>query len=278
MLSSAGLSWIDDPSNELVAYERVRVRLALAGAEDDRISGTLLERGRLAAMERTDVGRRAAALIGRYASLPAPGLVRTDVGLLSDEDGAAARLAFRLLLSAVGGREHLPDAMRARGLLDRLASAPGKGSLGAAVADRRKGFVYLHRELRSGWTGAALAAPGAVWDGRFRIAARGLPENTMVESIGKTLAAARAREFDRAAVPPALLRAALACEPIVHVRKAERSLERHSPADGESLLSRVPAPYVRFLPSFDLAPAEALRRLFDADDFPASPWDSHNAA
>ena len=278
MLAGAGQSWIDDPSNAQAAYERARVRQALAGPDEDRIVATLLEQGRLAATQRIEAGRRAAELIGRHASLAAPGLVRIDARLLSDEDDAAARLAFRLLLSAVGGREHLPDAVRARTLFERLALAPGRGSLGGAVADRRKGAVHLHRELRAGWTGAAVAAPGAVWDGRFRIAAAGLAENAMVESIGKTLAVARAREFESAGVPSALVRAALTAEPIVHVRTADKSLDRHSPGGSGELLRRVPAPYARFLPSFDLAPAEALRALLGADDFPASPWDSHNAA
>ncbi len=278
MLAGAGLSWIDDPSNAQAAYERVRVRQAFAGPDEDRIVATLLDQGGLAATQRIEAGRRAAGLIGRHASLAAPGLVRIDARLLSEEDDAAARLAFRLLLSAVGGREHLPDAVRARSLLERLALAPGRGSLGGTVADRRKGAVHLHREIRAGWTGAALAIPGAVWDGRFRIAAEGFRENVMIGSTGKTLAVARAREFETAGVPSALVRAALSAEPILQVRKAGRSLDRPGPGGVGDLLRRVPAPYARFLPSFDLAPAEALRALLGADDFPASPWDSHNAA
>ena len=277
MLSSAGHSWIEDPSNEHAAYERVRVRQALAG-DGERHVERLLEQGRLAAMERIDAGRRAAALIGRHASLAAPGLVRIDPGLLSDEDDAAARLAFRLLLSAVGGREHLPEAERGRMLFERLVLAPGRGSLGGAVADRRKEALYLHRELRAGWTGAAPAVPGAVWDGRFRIASREFPENVIVRAMGTVAAAVRASEFVGSAVPPSLARSALAAEPVVSDRKAEASLDQPASVGGEEMLRRVPAPYARFLPSFDLAPAEALRVLFDGDDFPALRWDSHNAA
>jgi tRNA(Ile)-lysidine synthase len=277
MLSSAGHSWIEDPSNEHAAYERVRVRQALAG-DGERHVERLLEQGRLAAVERVDAGRRAAALIGRHASLAAPGLVRIDPGLLSDDDDGAARLAFRLLLSAVGGREYLPDADRARDMFEHLTVAPGRASLGGVVADRRKGALYLHREIRAGWTGAAPAVAGSVWDGRFRITAGNLPANAIVEAAGKAFAEDRAREPDGGGVPPSLVRAALAAEPTLHVREADNDVDRYVPAIGEGMLRRVPAPYARFLPSFDLAPAEALRVLFGGDDFPALPCDSHNAA
>lgn len=277
LLSRAGQSWIEDPSNDHVAYERVRVRQALAG-DGERHIERLLEQGRLAAAERVDAGRRAAALIGRHASLAAPGLVRIDPGLLSDDDDGAARLAFRLLLSAVGGREHLPDADRARDVFEHLTVAPGRASLGGAVADRRKGALYLHREIRAGWTGAAPAVAGSVWDGRFRIVSREFPVNVIVRAMGTVAAAVRASEFAGSAVPPSLVRAALAAEPTLHVREADNDFDRHDPAIGEGMLRRVPAPYARFLPSLDLAPAEALRALFGGDDFPALPLDSHNAA
>ncbi|MFN3547435.1 MAG: tRNA lysidine(34) synthetase TilS [Mesorhizobium sp.] len=277
VLASAGHSWIDDPSNENAAYERARTRQTLAVGGDGAVE-RLLEQGRLAANERIDAGRRAARLIERHADLVAPGLIRVDAALLSAGDATAARLAFRLLLSAVGGREHLPDADRARDLFERLTAAPGRGSLGGAVADRRRGALYLHRELRAGWTDAAPAVAGAAWDGRFRIAARDLPANTIVKAAGKALAVDRAREFEGGAAPAALVRAALASEPTLHVSDADNDLGRHVPAGSEGIFQRVPAPYARYLPSFDLAPAEALRMLLGCDDFPVSPWDSHNDA
>ncbi|MDN2579910.1 tRNA lysidine(34) synthetase TilS [Aquibium sp. ELW1220] len=278
MLVDAGISWIDDPSNEQAAYERVRARRALMGPDEGRVVATLLEQGRLAALERVNLATRAALLIRHHAVFATPGLLRVESGLLTVEDEPAARLAFRLLLSAVGGREHLPDASRARSLFELLASGPGRGSLGGAVVERRKGAFYLHRELRAGWTGSIPAVAGGIWDGRFRIAARSLPGNAVVECSGKTLASARARSSAGAAVPMALARAALAAEPVLHVRGAGTNLDPPGQNGDGGMLRRVVAPYARFLPSFDLAPAEALRTLLGGDCFPASPWDSHNAA
>jgi tRNA(Ile)-lysidine synthase len=276
-LADAGIRWIDDPSNEKEEYERVRARKSLAGPDEDRIVAALLEQGRHAALERTDTGRRAADLIRGHGSQPAPGVVRLDAGFFQNGDAAAARLAFRFVLAAVGGREHLPEAKRARAAYERLATGPGRVALAGAVADRRKAAMFLHRETRAGWTGAAPAVPGALWDGRYRIAAARLPENAIVQSLGRTLAEARARTFD-ASVPPPLVRAALSAEPMIHVRTADDSLDRHSPGAGTADLKRVAAPFAHFLPSFDLEPARALAELVGADDFPPSPWDSHNAA
>lgn len=222
-----------------------------------------------------NVGRRAAALIRRYAGRAAPGLMRVDAALLREDDDLAARLAFRLLLATVGGREHLPDAGRARSLFERLASGPGKGSLAGAVADRRKATVFLHREVRAGWTGVAPAVPGSVWDGRFRISPDAAFDNVIVESLGKTLAEARARTVDSAAPQP-LVRAALAAEPMLHVRSGDDP-ERQGPSGGDHL-SRVIAPYARYLPSFDVEPAAALHEVMETALPPAPPWASHNAA
>lgn len=277
MLVDAGISWIDDPTNEMIAYERARARQAMSGPDEGDIVAALVERGRRAAAERVDTGRRAAVLVDRHARLPVPGLVAVDAGLFAAEDVAAARLALRLLIAAVGGREHLPNASRSCRVFERLASGPGRCSLGGAVVDRRKGTVYLHRELRAGWTGTARAEAGAVWDGRFRIGPDRIAENAMVEALGRAEAVARARAFPQDAGPPALVRAALAAEPILHVRGAGAELERQDADPGAGTLVRVAAPHARYLPLFDLAAAESLRRLFGGARFPVSPCDSHNA-
>ncbi len=277
LLSGRGIAWIDDPSNEMASYERVSARRALAGPQEDEILATLIEQGRRAAAERMATGDRAAEIIRRYASLPSPGLVRLEAGFAQVNDGPAARLAFRILLAAVGGREHLPEAGRARKLYERLGEAAFRSTLGGAVVDLRKGGTgYLHRELRAGWTGAMTVSSGSVWDGRYRICGDDLPENGVVEALGPTLAAARARE--RGGAPQALVRAALAAEPLIHVRQSDRSHERGSPAAFADLLGRLPAPWIRFLPSFDLAPARAVAGLFGSDEIPEPPSRSHNAA
>ncbi|MEX0406259.1 tRNA lysidine(34) synthetase TilS [Aquibium sp. LZ166] len=276
-LAEAGVSWVDDPSNEMAQYERVAARRALAGPEEDEIVAALIEQGRLAAEDRVATGEHAGEIIARYASLVSPGLVRLDPAFAQVNDRPGARLALRILLAAVGGREHLPDAARARKLYERLEGAAFRGTLGGTVVDLRKsGTAYLHREMRAGWTGAMPAAAGGVWDGRYRISGGGLPENAVVEALGGTLAAARVR--DRNGAPQALMRAAMAAEPLVHVRHAESGGEGSGQGGLPERLRRLPAPWIRFLPSFDLAPARALAELLDGDRIPEPPLRSHIAA
>lgn len=277
VLVDAGVSWADDPSNEMAQYERVSARRALAGPEEDEIVSALIEQGRLAAEDRVATGERAAEIITRYASLVSPGLVKLDPAFAQVNDRPGARLALRILLAAVGGREHLPDAARARKLYERLDGAAFRSTLGGAVVDLRKaGVSYLHREMRAGWTGAMQAAAGGVWDGRYRINGGGLPENAVVEALGGTLAEARVR--DRNGAPQALMRAAMAAEPLVHVRHAESGGEANGPGGLSERLRRLPAPWVRFLPSFDLAPARAVADLLGGEHVPEPPLHSHNAA
>lgn len=278
MLVDAGIRWIDDPTNEMTAYERARTRQAMSGSGEGDVVAALVERGRRAADERVDAGRRAAVLIDRHVRLPVPGLVAIAEEFFAAADVAAARLALRLLISAVGGREHLSDASRSRLFFERLASGTGRGSLGGAVAERRKGTVYLRRELRAGWTGAIRADAGAVWDGRFRIGGGRIAEDAIVEALGRASAADRARAFPDAAAPPALVRAALAAEPVLRVPGTGADPDPQGRDAGADTLVRVAAPHARYLPLFDLAPAESLRALFGGARFPASPWDSHNAA
>lgn len=277
LLKRQDIEWIDDPSNEMANYERVAARRALAGPQEEEVLSTLVQQGQHSAADRIATGERAAEIIRRYATLASPGLVRLEPSFAQVNDGAAARLAFRMLIAAVGGREHLPEAGRARKIYEKLDGTAFRSTLGGAVIDLRKGgTAFLHRELRAGWTGAMAATPHAVWDGRYRILADGLPENGVVEALGPTLAAARAR--DRNGAPQPLMRAALAAEPLIHVRQSEKSHERSSPAAFASLLERLPAPWLRFLPSFDLEPARAVAELLECSPIPEPPLLSHNAA
>ena len=79
LLRGKNLGWIDDPSNDNPAYERVRAR---RGLEKSRDIEALLAQGAAAARRRIEFGRSAAALIAAHASLAAPGLVRVDAGFL----------------------------------------------------------------------------------------------------------------------------------------------------------------------------------------------------
>ncbi|MEX0954340.1 MAG: tRNA lysidine(34) synthetase TilS [Rhizobiaceae bacterium] len=261
-LSEAGLSWVDDPSNMDARYERVRVRAAL---EDDAVERLNAE-ARRAGLERQALGRRAAAMIDRCASAPARGLIRLEPALAADEDRDAAVYALRILLAQAGGQAHLPDHERAAALFDRLADQNRRATLSRAVVDRRKAGIFLYREKRNL---PALDADG-IWDGRFRIA--GLGETGMsVASAGIATITGLCGEAPDS-VPASLARASAGSLPGLWANGECLGL-----ATGTRGITCEPvvAPWARYLPAFDLAPASAMARMIGAAEPPASPFAGH---
>lgn len=251
-LAARDAAWIDDPSNEDPAFERVRVRRALSDAEVE----ALARRAGAEGAARRALAGAAAGLADRFAGVPVPGLVRLDHAFFALEtERQAALLAFRALLAAAGGTPRLPDAARAGALLSRLAAGERlRATLSRAVVDARRDAVYLLREARGLPVAAIAAGAQLLWDGRWRVAAPAAGGPWSVGPLGGESAANAPAPAD---VPQSLVRAALAACPAV-------------PPGVEAV--PVVAPYARFLPGFDLALAAALGRVFGAAALPAAPW------
>ncbi|OJU00587.1 MAG: tRNA lysidine(34) synthetase TilS [Rhizobiales bacterium 65-79] len=260
-LRGIGIEWHEDPSNKDPKYERARTRLTLAGeasiAEDGAHAGLIAEMRRAAA-ERVSLGERAAALIRRHARRVSTGLYRLGREFAVERDREAATYALRILLAVVGGRAQLPDASRGSALLKWMSEAGARATLSRSVVEARADGLYLYREMR-GLPLPGGVIPGQVWDGRHRIGPEAR-EAGEIAPFGREAAAALAAPDCEE--PAALARAALAAEPALW-----RGVEclGHAPA--------VPlaAPWARFLPWFDLAPAQAATELVGGRPLPASP-------
>lgn len=275
-LTRQGTPWIDDPSNVNEAFERVRVREELRSGE--RLAEFAALAGQ-AAGERIRVGEAAAALIRDHARMISPGLFLIGWGF-ARKDRDPALYALRTLLSAVGGREQLPDSGRVSDLFDRakkLDSAggvdfvdrldqAGRATLSRVAVDIRREGLYLRRELRGLPEIADLE--DAVWDERFRI---GGGSDATVKAIGRENAAALFDDTTEA--PRALAIAALAAEP--GLWRDGEFLGLLFPDAGTVTASRLVTPFARYLPCFDLAPAGALNGLFNLPPLPAPPWRGH---
>ncbi len=157
-LARAGLRPLRDPSNDDLRFARARLRVALAD-RDGTGPGTTALAGAASLLGDRRVARSAvvAARIAACAAFRPGGWVRLDRVALGTD--AVAIAALGAMLRAVAGAEHRP----ARDAVERML-ARGGGTLGGAL-----------------WRGAVLcrepaavappvpAAPGARWDGRWRV-------------------------------------------------------------------------------------------------------------
>ncbi|TIX38934.1 MAG: tRNA(Ile)-lysidine synthetase, partial [Mesorhizobium sp.] len=97
----------------------------------------------------------------------------------------------------------------------------------------------------------------------------------LVAPLGAALAAKRA--IAGHGTPASLVRAALAAEPALWRDGECLGLPGEGPMPAAVAAYPVVAPFARFLPSFDLAPADAVAALLGAAPVPASPFVGHSA-
>ncbi|RWA70161.1 tRNA lysidine(34) synthetase TilS [Mesorhizobium sp.] len=271
MLKRRGIGWIEDPTNVDQRFERPRLRITLAGGDGEARFAQAIAKAGQAAAEREELGRRAAALIGTFASRPASGLIRLDRDFATGEDHETAVYALRILLATIGGVSFLVDEARCRALYRRLRSETLCATLSRTVVDARRTGIFLYREARN--LPAVPAENQALWDGRRRITLSDRSGGLVIAPVGSAAAKRFAQEGD---VPASVLRRALAAEPALW-----RGGERLDFADGGTApppmaTVAVVSPFARFLPSFDLEPAAAVAALIGAPPLPPLPFRGHD--
>jgi tRNA(Ile)-lysidine synthase len=262
-LRDEGTGWFDDPTNADFRFERPRLRRDASG-NDARIVDAVAIAAH-SARGREDLGRRAANLLEAFASRPLPGLVRLDHGFAHADDHAAAVHALRILLAVTGGTPFLPARERAVALLARLAGGKARATLSRCVVDARRAGIFLHREWR-GLPVPAGATAGMVWDGR-RCLTFGDGGGDLV-IVPRGTQAAETQAIEPGLAPQSLVRAASAAEPAFWRRTGRSAVEAREKGRCEPVM----APWLLFLPSFDLALAGAVARLIDASPIPRPPF------
>lgn len=273
VLRRQDVGWADDPTNVDKAFERPRLRATLA--DDDgvqRIDDALV----LAVHEgnaRRQLGLATADLIRRFAIQPAAGLIRLDPGLLNAGEDRAAVYALRILLATTGGIAFLPDQARSEALFARLKAGFLCATLSRTVVDCRRAGIFLRRESR-GLPPAAAVTQGTLWDGRRRITLNNSSGALLIAPFG---AAAKRPAIGEGETPPSLMRAALAAEPALWQAGECLGLPGDIRAPAVVEARPVVAPFARFLPSFDLAPARAVAGLIGAAPVPPLPFSGHSA-
>lgn len=189
-LAARGLPWRDDPTNEDLAFERIRVREALAALEPLGIDAAALARTAARMGEaREALDAAAAGLAGRAATFEPMGYVRFAPAPLTE---APKETALRLLSAAirwVSGAGYAPGREELERAFDWIASAPASGgrTLHGCQFDAGAGGVTVSREPAAATE--IIAAPSEpfsaelLWDGRFRCHVSGVgPESRLAVS------------------------------------------------------------------------------------------------
>ena len=167
-LRARGQSWLDDPSNELTKFERVRVRqhLTEAGAR------LLLDQARQSGEQRGRLERSAAALLAEAGQLYDGGYVAIDLEAFLAAARDVRATALRQVTLSVSGADYAPDL---EDILSWVSTrAPGARTRGGCLFQTLRGRLCVFREA------AAIAAPVRVapgwagpWDCRFGLRVAG---------------------------------------------------------------------------------------------------------
>jgi tRNA(Ile)-lysidine synthase len=178
MLRTRGITWIEDPSNQSLEFERPRWRAARAHLDELGLTDAML------ALSATRLLRARRALDRAAAEFCSPdaGAVRVDpcgtitidrTRLRAAEEETALRVLGRAIAAAGGSGEHVPlaklEAIAAS--LRGPGAAPGKWTLARAMISASDAAVVIEREPgRKPPPCLALSAgEEACWDGRFLV-------------------------------------------------------------------------------------------------------------
>jgi tRNA(Ile)-lysidine synthase len=175
-LEGRSMSWLDDPSNEDVRYERVRTRKNLS---QEPALFPLPDAG----AARAALSDAAAAWLGDYVTVHAGALCAISRKALAADEAVIA-YALSHLAAVFGGEPYGPGRERMRRILDFIGEGrPGRRTAGGVVFDLRRDGLYLMRESRDIKPLVLAVGVAGVWDGRFRIVNHG-PAIIRVEAAG----------------------------------------------------------------------------------------------
>ncbi|NHQ74879.1 tRNA lysidine(34) synthetase TilS [Roseovarius gahaiensis] len=181
MLRARGVEWVDDPTNEDQTYERVRARQALTQLESLGLDATQFGQVTQNLADVRDT-------LYHYALDAARNIARIEAGdLILDHAGflnLPAEIARRVMqesLKWVSGAAYGPRGRAMEGLLVAVAQGDDKTLHGCRILHKGQD-LRITREYQA--VADQRAAPGSVWDGRWRLSG---PQDSglVIAALGK---------------------------------------------------------------------------------------------
>ena len=163
-LTRNDIAWVDDPSNDDVDFERIRVRKALDTLSDMGLKTESLHHASTAMRQARDA-------LEHYTAQEAAAHVRADHAdlVMPFKPAIPDDIARRLRAKAIAWMGHLPYPPRGSAmqhLMDGLA-LEGTHTLGGALVTVADGHMRITREPNA--VSGITAATDAVWDGRWML-------------------------------------------------------------------------------------------------------------
>ncbi|WCK04481.1 tRNA lysidine(34) synthetase TilS [Agrobacterium tumefaciens] len=254
-VSSRSRHWLDDPSNENIRYERVRVRQTLPHAPIALDESVAVRRRALS--ERTAVFLRERAQVFHAALARLAG---DDV----KPDLPEFRHGLAALIATLGGRSYFPATSSMERVLRFLKTGEnGRMTVGRVLLDRRRDGLYIFREQRNLPQLQIEPSGQALWDDRFLV--RNGSDFSIDVAAGRASTAAQAAALFPSA-PAGVAKPAMAGLPQI----ATASEGRASVPEVIVITPRL-VPFDLFLPRFDLELANAIANLFGRRAYPQPP-------
>jgi tRNA(Ile)-lysidine synthase len=163
-LTAHGQSWIEDPSNALTKFERVRIRQSLDPDRSEQMLGLASRDG----ARRNEREHAAARLLAEAGQVHDAGYVSVARSPLAEAEPHLRATVLRQIMLAVSGEAYAPSP-------NALEALPGSArTLGGCLLQVLAGRLHVFREAAA--IGPSLAvAPGwsGSWDGRFALQVAG---------------------------------------------------------------------------------------------------------
>ncbi len=261
-LAAKRIPWMDDPSNENEAYERIAVRKELMEMNADKRSELLAQRVEAANL-RERLAHEAGDLLNAFVAEVGPGLIRVDPAAFIGGKLSALAVLMRSLIAFAGGAENFGDARIAETVINQAVSngfkkgtKPWRETSNGALIEIRQTGIYLLRESRKS------QLSHVEFDGRYRVTRAARLIKAVPETVGN------------GAVPASLVRRAKELEPLYGAHEAD-CLTAFEAARLGYPLRRLVNPWPDLVPSFDIQLAEKLSIMAGAGDFPTLPLYRH---